>query len=328
MTNEIRAALCKLPSSIQMCNLITEDHLKITGCIMGATRQICFIQRKHTHYRKKRITVFESSHPWLRDDEYKALNFEKTLIKRKTVISEAEIQKIRELNDKLKERYLVLREQYYVEMISSLGSDRQKFFGTMASRTRDKNALPSMMTYEGKQLFGENRFIALASHLQKCFASPSIHIRSGFFNFVVDIKEIYMQNWKIDHILLWTNFTPTFTLEEIKKCIRQIDNKKDCGPMGISPLVFKYHHAELAPFLVDTYNRIMETGFIPQDWKLNDITPIPKKGVRSEVSNYRGVAMQSIISKFFDNLCTMKLYSHVSEAIAHTQHGFQRNRGT
>lgn len=73
---------------------------------------------------------------------------------------------------------------------------------------------------------------------------------------------------------------------------------------------------------------MMEIGILPHRWKTSYITPIPKKGSLTEVENYRGIAMQSVIPKNFDTILTSKIYDHIHEIIPKTQHGFVKRRST
>src|SRR5678815_4684211 len=49
--------------------------------------------------------------------------------------------------------------------------------------------------------------------------------------------------------------------------------------------------------------------FLPQCWKLSHVQPIPKKGSRSDPSNYRPVALTCILSKIFETLLNSLLRS-------------------
>jgi len=43
--------------------------------------------------------------------------------------------------------------------------------------------------------------------------------------------------------------------------------------------------------------RSLIEGFVPDDWKIADVTPILKKGVKSDPGNYRPVSLTSQIGK-------------------------------
>lgn len=98
--------------------------------------------------------------------------------------------------------------------------------------------------------------------------------------------------------------------------------------MKISATYLKYNAGILTPVLANVFNTILHTSVIPDNWKLSYLTPIPKKGNIHDVTNYRGIAMQSVIPKLFDMLITARLYQHLHFAIPENQHGFVKNKST
>lgn len=117
-------------------------------------------------------------------------------------------------------------------------------------------------------------------------------------------------------------------MEKVVSAINKLDDKKDQGPMGIPVLFVKHNVAKLAPILTKIYNCIMKTGSIPATWKKSFIQPIPKKGKNCDVSNYRGIAMQSVLPKVLDRLLTLKLYEHLDDLLPLQQHGFRAKKST
>lgn len=125
----------------------------------------------------------------------------------------------------------------------------------------------------------------------------------------------------------WVDFFE-FTLEEVHHAIMHLDDKKDAGPMKICATYLKFNAGIITPILTNIFNAILHTGFIPDNWKHSFLTPIPKKGNIQDVSNYRGIAMQSVIPKIFDILITARLYTHLHFAIPEQQHGFVKSKST
>lgn len=213
-------------------------------------------------------------------------------------------------------------------MIININGDGRRFLRAMKTLKGGKTTLPLQMTYRGIQYFGADRFASLVMHLQSCFAVPTNYFRENVDDFLADIDIIYQANYEALNTVAWVNFENIFDLEDIRRCITEIDIKKDPGPMLISALVLKHIVDIAAPLLLNVMNSILQTGIIPSDWKTSYITPIPKKGVSSDISNYRGISMQSIIPKMFDKLLTKKLYEHIHHLIPATQHGFMKKKGT
>lgn len=107
-----------------------------------------------------------------------------------------------------------------------------------------------------------------------------------------------------------------------------LDPKKDPGPMQITVAFIKHNVEKLLPIIHNIMNRTLEHGIIPAEWKKSFIIPIPKKGSKTDVKNYRGIAIQSVFPKIFDKLITSKIYHHLHSVIPFQQHGFMKNRST
>ena len=63
----------------------------------------------------------------------------------------------------------------------------------------------------------------------------------------------------------------------------------------------------------------LETGVVPDDWKAANVTPIFKKGSKSEIGNYRPVSLTSQICKLLE-MIIRQYFSLISAS----QHGFRR----
>lgn len=213
-------------------------------------------------------------------------------------------------------------------MIANLNRDNKMFFEAMKSLSSDVASLPLQMTYNSIQYYGSTRFLPIITHLKSCFADPIVYLRQHYDDFLADITTIYNTNYSDNTAYVWNGFSPHFRLEDVCRCRRELDIKKDPGPMNISPLIFKYCMEDLAPIILKIMNEIMDRGIMPNEWKSSFITPIPKKGMATNIANYRGIAMQSILPKILDRLLTEKLYDHINKLIPRTQHGFLRKRGT
>lgn len=76
-----------------------------------------------------------------------------------------------------------------------------------------------------------------------------------------------------------------------------LDIKTDAGPMKISAKMLKENMDITAPIVTRFFNSILQTGSFPKSWLRSYMVPIPKKGKHSDVKNYRGIAIQSILPK-------------------------------
>ena len=72
-----------------------------------------------------------------------------------------------------------------------------------------------------------------------------------------------------------------------KKAIQNLKSDSAAGPDDIPPILIKKCAPELAPILSKLFQLSYESGIFPESWKIAKVTPIPKKGESSQITNYR-----------------------------------------
>ena len=77
------------------------------------------------------------------------------------------------------------------------------------------------------------------------------------------------------------------TEDEVLALLRKLQPDKSPGPDNIHPKVLRECAVELAGPLTKLFQTSMKEGRIPEEWKEAKVTPIFKKGTRSDVGNYR-----------------------------------------
>ncbi|XP_043199360.1 uncharacterized protein LOC122369049, partial [Amphibalanus amphitrite] len=77
------------------------------------------------------------------------------------------------------------------------------------------------------------------------------------------------------------------TVELVRKKTAALRPFSAAGPDGVHPRIIKETADSLASTLTSIYRSSLDTGTLPQDWKLADVVPIYKKGSKDEPGNYR-----------------------------------------
>jgi hypothetical protein len=88
-----------------------------------------------------------------------------------------------------------------------------------------------------------------------------------------------------------------FTALDVKNVLQNLDTNKAKGPDNISAKVLKETASETAPLLARIFNYSMRNKSFPKTWKLANVTPVYKKGDKSEPKNFRPVSLLSIVGK-------------------------------
>jgi hypothetical protein len=80
--------------------------------------------------------------------------------------------------------------------------------------------------------------------------------------------------------------------------------------------------------LTKIFNKSLQTGEVPADWKEATITPIFKKGSRAAPENYRPVSLTSVSCKLPESIIKDRIMNHLKRhrLIRKSQHGFMPGR--
>ncbi|KAF2356915.1 Reverse transcriptase domain [Trinorchestia longiramus] len=103
---------------------------------------------------------------------------------------------------------------------------------------------------------------------------------------------------------------------------------KSTRPDGLGPRILKKTAEVISEPLTNIFNRSLETGIVPDDWKCANVTPIFKKGNKQTPNNYRPISLTSVISKTIERLPKVSITKHLNDPnlINDTQHGFREKR--
>ena len=74
--------------------------------------------------------------------------------------------------------------------------------------------------------------------------------------------------------------------------------------------------------------QIWKTQQWPQYWKKAVFIPIPKKGSAKDYSNYRTIALISLVNKVMLKILQARLQQYVNRELSDVQAGFRKGRGT
>ena len=91
---------------------------------------------------------------------------------------------------------------------------------------------------------------------------------------------------------------------------------------------------ELASVLAIPFAKIfptsIDTGHVPQYWKLTNVTPAFKKGNKKDPANYRPISLTCIVSKVLEKIVSSTLIDHfrINKLLSNKQFGFLKGRST
>ncbi len=89
--------------------------------------------------------------------------------------------------------------------------------------------------------------------------------------------------------------------------------QKAPGPDNITPKILKACADSIAPLLQQIYQKSLSTGELPDDWLNANVSPIFKKGNRSDQANYQPVSLTSIPCKLLEHIIHSNIMSHLDQ---------------
>lgn len=269
------------------------------------------------------------THPWTKGcEKYSSITRERNHTRRlmqsdgmaKTVLS----NRYREIE---KERYCLfaeLKKNYFKRLVIDERHKKKDFYRVMHSKTKSNSELPISMEKDGRVYYGDQRVEQLLLSISSNFRyddneftgnDNSVLIGNTYDNFYVESD-------------VWKSLMLFFEEHEVRRAMETLHERKDQGPGGGHPRIFKESAYELAPVFTEIFNSFVYSGFIPSEWKNIQMVPIPKSGDKTKIVNYRGIAIQRILPKLFDKILAKKLSKILDVIMPEYQHGFRMHRST
>ena len=118
--------------------------------------------------------------------------------------------------------------------------------------------------------------------------------------------------------------TPSMVAKKLEK----LNKFKSSGPDNIHPHLLKETADSLGVPLSMIFQESLRLGETPADWRSANVTPIFKKGDRTDPANYRPVSLTSQICKVMESIVRDQMLEHLEcyDLLSDHQHGFREGR--
>lgn len=220
----------------------------------------------------------------------------------------------------LRARVKVLENKCYKDYICSVEnsiSSNSKMFWEYSKSRSNTNVMPSSLSYNGSSFntgqnicdafseFFKSTFLDTTNNSNVMFTSSSLQT-----NLVSDICGIELSEKKVRTLLLG------------------LDPSKSAGPDEL-PATFLIHCADAISYpILLLFNKSLIECTVPTMWKKAYITPIHKKGSRTQITNYRPISKLCIVAKVFEKVVHSQVYAAIKQSLSVSQHGFLPDRST
>jgi Reverse transcriptase (RNA-dependent DNA polymerase)/Endonuclease-reverse transcriptase len=233
----------------------------------------------------------------------------------KKVLSNSSVKNETEYNDiakKLKKSITSAKRKLEKELANNKKGNGQLFRQYIKQRTRSRDPVGPLTGEDGGSVTED---LAIAEQLNRFFAS--VFTKEDRANIPVQPSET---DKKLDKIHISPN--------EVVKKLQKLRPDSAAGPDNIHPRLLKECCNELSIPLTIIFRKSLREGRVPADWKTATVTPIFKKGKRTDPSNYRPVSLTSVPCKILESIIKDNLMNHLltNNLIRESQHGFMPNR--
>ena len=178
---------------------------------------------------------------------------------------------------------------------------------------RTNNTVP-IKDKAGKVLLTlEEQLTRWVEHFNEVLNQP---IPTSLFDFSNDIEEAEELELPLNE----------FSEEEIQNCLQELPNNKASGHDHIQAELLKNGGDDMVKELKVLANIVWNTNKVPDEWKLGEITILPKKGNLADCNNWRGITLLCITRKLISRLLLKRIQSHVDSKLREEQAGFRSGR--
>ncbi len=110
--------------------------------------------------------------------------------------------------------------------------------------------------------------------------------------------------------------------------LSNIKPHKAAGPDGVPAQVLKELKDAITPVLTDIFQKSLDSGELPADWREANIAAVYKKGERYKALNYRPISLISICCKVMEHVIASNIMHHLegNNILYELQQGFRSMR--
>src|SRR3989441_3177813 len=116
--------------------------------------------------------------------------------------------------------------------------------------------------------------------------------------------------------------------KKVRRTLDKLQDNKAAGVDGINSTFLKKSIDGMVIPLVKIFQESLQTGQVPKDWRVANVTALFKKGSKKELGNYRPVSLTSQIGKMSERILKDDLvkYLESNSLLYDSQHRFRKNK--
>ena len=223
------------------------------------------------------------------------------------------------LKNIVNEELRTAKENYYNELGEENIKDSKKFWSIL------KDVIPSRK--HGSKTIN----LVDSNNNQISIDETAAHINTFFAEIGSKLAEKHKENFIFKGERCMEDI-PDLNIDdaEIIKCVRDLDVSKSSALEYLPSKIFKEAVLHKPHRFIKIIKLCIETGKIPEKWKVATVTPLPKGGNLTDVSNYRPISVLPIPGKILERLIHTHISKHLDlhNILVKNQGGYQKGKST
>ena len=120
------------------------------------------------------------------------------------------------------------------------------------------------------------------------------------------------------------------SVKGVQAQLDKLNPKKAIGPDNVPTSMLKNHSDIFAPILQSIFQKSIDSGVVPSDWKKANVVAIYKKDSKNDPANYRPVSLTCISCKVMEHIIFSSVMDHLDrhKILKQFQHGFRKQHST
>ena len=213
--------------------------------------------------------------------------------------------------------------KFYIEMCHEYRSKTKKLWGLIneiLGKRNDKTGVLDYLTIDGVKDYNAKR---ICNRFAKYFAS----VGENFAAKIPAPIKLAPDDLKLLQTSQASLFLNPTDVKEIVTLISQLPNKSSSGHDNISNILLKKLIHQIAPVLVEVFNKSMTMGEFPTVMKLAEVVPLYKSKENFLETNYRPISLLTTMSKILEKIMYQRIYSFLQNTgqVYENQYGFRAN---
>jgi hypothetical protein len=218
--------------------------------------------------------------------------------------------------DKYKKLCLYIRSKIYElrnKYISSISTNTSKIHKYIRSKTKALTQIPALKANNTLYTTNSEKCELFADTFEK-----TLNNKTKIF----DITYSDENSQTIEDI--------DFSVITVLKLLKSLPNKDGSSPDYIGNKILKKCYQTLTIMITELFRISIDSGQLPESWKLSYIIPLHKKHDKCNVENYRPISITSILCKTLERIIVVNLNKFLikNNLINENQFGFLKFRST